>query len=140
MIIHKNKPLAVHTWDWKEQPDMQSIADVITGFQEKFSNGIRIIKVETNADDYAIVIGDGSLTDELAKQTYNNRYEIEEGIDGTELDWKEAEMHLKEIRRAFTEIGTPGIPALTLFINPLLLRLERGERSKGLHDAIMDLN
>ncbi len=54
-------------------------------------------------------------------------------------DWGKATARLKQIRRQYTDIGTAGLPALALTINPLLVRLERGEASLGLYDAIMAL-
>lgn len=140
MIIHKTKPLAIHEWDWKAQPDMQSIADVVTDFQEKFHNGVRIIEIETGSDENAVVIGDSSLTEEIAKQAYHNRFEIEEGVDATELNWNEAFNYLTEVRSQYNFVGVSGIPALTVVINPLLIRYSNGERSKELYDAIMELS
>ncbi len=56
-----------------------------------------------------------------------------------ELDWKEAEKYLADIRQLYTSIGVNGLPALTVIINPLLLRFEKGERTQKLYDLIMSL-
>ena len=81
MIIHKTKPIAIHDWDWREQPDFARISSVANDFLERFEHGINIIPVNTGADEYAIVIGDKDLTCAMAKQAYDQRYDIEEGID-----------------------------------------------------------
>lgn len=54
-------------------------------------------------------------------------------------EWEKAEAHLKEVRQQYTDIGAAGVPALTITINPLLVRLERCERTNALHDEIMAL-
>lgn len=60
-------------------------------------------------------------------------------MDELDLDWEEATNHLKEIRQQYTDIGGAGVPALTITINPLLIRFERGERTPELHREIMRL-
>jgi len=55
------------------------------------------------------------------------------------MDWDKASFHLREIRRQYSELGAVGIPALTFTINPLLIRFEKGERSKELFQEIMSL-
>jgi hypothetical protein len=140
MIVDKTKPLAIHDWDWKQQPDFEDIGIVINDFQERFNNGIKIIEVDTGCDGYAIVIGDKTLTEEMAKQAYQNRFDIENGIDAEELDWEAAKGYLKYIRQEYVDIGTSGIFALNAVINPLLIRFESNERTKDLYDAIMNLS
>jgi len=76
--------------------------------------------VETGQDEEAIVIGGIDLTEEIAKQCYENRYEIEEGIDNDSLDWEKAKNQLDEARIAYTQIGASGLPALNSVINPSL--------------------
>jgi hypothetical protein len=53
------------------------------------------------------------------------------------MDWEKAEKHLKEIRQVYTDIGSPGLIALTLVINPLLVSFEKDERTQSLYNAIM---
>ena len=60
------------------------------------------------------------------------------------LDWDAAKTHLDELQQQYTEIGAAGIPALTLaMFGPRYFGLryfyERGERTQGLHVAIMGL-
>lgn len=57
----------------------------------------------------------------------------------TNKDWEKAQARLKEIRQQYTDIGAAGMPALIITINPLLVRLERGERTEVLHNEIMAL-
>lgn len=57
-----------------------------------------------------------------------------------EMDWKEAKDYLDKIRKDYTEIGSVGLIALNIVINPLLIRYENGERSQLLHDEIMSLS
>jgi hypothetical protein len=54
-------------------------------------------------------------------------------------DWEEAKKYLDEARQAYTDVGTAGLLALQLTINPLLIRYEKGERTKDLYDSIMGL-
>ena len=54
------------------------------------------------------------------------------------LAWAEAEQHLKKIRLQYADIGAAGVAALTLTLNPLLMRFERGERSERLYKEIME--
>jgi hypothetical protein len=55
------------------------------------------------------------------------------------MDWEKAENHLIEIRQQYNDIGSSGIPALSMFINPLLIRFEQGERTENLYNSIMNL-
>ena len=55
------------------------------------------------------------------------------------MNWKEAEEWLYEIREAYIETGFAGSFALTLTINPLVKRFEDGERTQELFDEIMEL-
>jgi len=54
-------------------------------------------------------------------------------------NWEEAEKHLKEVRRQYTDIGIAGMPALQISINPLLVRYENGERTEELYESIIAL-
>jgi hypothetical protein len=56
-----------------------------------------------------------------------------------EMNWETAENHLKEIRKAYVEIGAAGTFAIVAVLNPLLERFEEGERTEELHQEIMDL-
>lgn len=56
----------------------------------------------------------------------------------TEQQWTEAKAHLDECRIAFTEIGVSGFMGLTVILNPLLMRYEKGERTQVLYDEIME--
>lgn len=53
------------------------------------------------------------------------------------LDWAAAEAWLNDLMSSYLSIGAAGFPGLTLFLMPLKTRLENGERSKELYDAIM---
>lgn len=56
-----------------------------------------------------------------------------------ELDWVKAKEYLDEVRQNYTSIGSAGLLALQLTINPLLIKFEKGDRSKDLYDEIMSL-
>jgi len=58
-------------------------------------------------------------------------------IEKIDLNWDSAKEHLQEIRMRYTEIGAAGIMALTLTLNPLLIRYEKGERTQDLYDEMM---
>lgn len=140
MIIHQTKPIAIESWDWKEQPDFLAISKVVNDFQEKYKNGISILEVETGCDEHAIVIGDKTLTEATAKWAYQNSHEIDEGLDARDLDWEHAKKHIQEVREMYTSIGVNGLPALQTVINPLFIRLEKGERNYDLFDQIISLS
>ena len=57
-----------------------------------------------------------------------------------ELDWTKAKEYLDEVRHNYTSIGSAGLLAFQLTINPLLIKFEKGDRSKDLYDEIMDLS
>lgn len=67
-LLRKVKPVLI-SWDFKEQPDWKEINRAITKFQNK---GVRvnIIQVNTYNDDFAIVIGDLTVTQEQADDLY----------------------------------------------------------------------
>lgn len=56
-----------------------------------------------------------------------------------EMDWKETEVYLYEMKKAYEEIGWTGSFALNLTINPIVKRFESGERTKELHEEIWNI-
>ncbi|CCH02037.1 hypothetical protein FAES_4037 [Fibrella aestuarina BUZ 2] len=69
--IHTQQPLAVHSWDWRSQPTWSVIVDTIRYFQQRYADqGVAIEEVETGGDEYAIVLGPASLTEQQASETY----------------------------------------------------------------------
>jgi hypothetical protein len=63
--------------------------------------------------------------------------------DKAQPDWQRAQMHLEFIERVYNEqIGIPGVNvmlAITIVIQPLRARFNRGERTAELYDDIMAL-
>lgn len=55
------------------------------------------------------------------------------------MDWEKAEQYLYEMKKAYEEIGLPGVFGLTFTIKPLVRRFESGERTPELYDEIMSL-
>ena len=55
------------------------------------------------------------------------------------MNWIEAKKYLDEIRRQYTEIGISGMFVLRMFIDPLFVKYEKGDRSKKLYNKIMAL-
>lgn len=53
------------------------------------------------------------------------------------MDWEKAYEHLQEVRVNYVEIGAAGVLALTLTLNPLVVRYEKGERTQELYDAML---
>lgn len=53
------------------------------------------------------------------------------------MDWAEAEKYLVDLMGSYMAIGAAGFPGLTGFLMPLKARLEAGERTRELYDAIM---
>lgn len=65
----------VMSWDWREQPDMAFLA----GLVHSLSGGrVNITKVDTDSDQYAIVISDGPLDRAQAYEVWRRH---EEGED-----------------------------------------------------------
>jgi uncharacterized membrane protein len=54
-----------------------------------------------------------------------------------QFDWDRAFEHLQKLRELYAKLGAPGIPALNAVLNPLLLRYERGERTRELYEAML---
>ncbi len=46
------------------------------------------------------------------------------------MNWDEAFEHLQEVRSQYVEIGGPGVFALVMFLDPLLVRYASGERTQ----------
>lgn len=137
MTQHPTKPLAVHTWDWKDAPDFTAINKVVNDFLARFNNGICLLEVNTNSDEYAVVIGDKTLTQEQADAAYANEEDLANGVDASGFDWEAAEKHLNTIRGHYAAIGAPGMMGLTMVLNPLLTRYSKGERSAALYEAML---
>ena len=55
------------------------------------------------------------------------------------LDWKKAEQYLSEIESGYASIGSAGYFGLVITIRPLRDRFNKGERTQGLYDEIMEL-
>lgn len=53
------------------------------------------------------------------------------------MDWAAAEKYLADLISAYLSIGAAGYPGLAGFLMPMKARLEAGERSRELYDAIM---
>lgn len=79
--IHKQLPIAVHTWDWKEQPNWHFINSVISNFIGRYGHGIWIEEIETGADEYAIVISKTELGSDEAMAYYRDA--------GDDENWKD---------------------------------------------------
>lgn len=56
-----------------------------------------------------------------------------------ELEWKEAEEHLYEMKKAYEDLGWTGSFGLAMTINPIVKRYEAGERTESLHDDIWSI-
>lgn len=138
MIKHPNKNIAVHTWDWKEQPDWDSISAIINEFQES-GEEIAIENIDTGSDEYAVVLSTKDIPKDLVDQAYQQYYEWEDGVCADELDFDLASKTLMQLRLEYTNLELAGFSYLQTAINPLFLRLEHGERTKELYDSIMDL-
>ena len=59
-------------WDWREQPDMDEIANAV----QELSNGrVQIYDVDTRSDQFAIVISDTPLHSDDVAAAYRKRFE-----------------------------------------------------------------
>jgi hypothetical protein len=57
-----------------------------------------------------------------------------------EMDWSEAENHLKLCEEAYAETGSAGRFAMTFVIAPCRDRFNKGERTRELYDEIFDIS
>ena len=55
------------------------------------------------------------------------------------MNWEEARKHLYYILDLYRSIGWTGTFALSVTINPLVIKFESGERTQELYDEIMSL-
>ena len=53
------------------------------------------------------------------------------------MDWDKAEEYIRELKEAYEEVGVGGHFGL-YFINELIDRLDKGERTQELYDEIME--
>ncbi len=56
--------------------------------------------------------------------------------EATDEQWQAAYDYLQGVRKMYVEIGASGTLALTITLNPLVMRYESGERSEGLYDEM----
>lgn len=54
-------------------------------------------------------------------------------------DFQDAYDHLQEVRKQYVEIGAAGMLGLTLSLNPLVVRYERGERTPELLEEMRNV-
>lgn len=133
---HPSKPIAIHSWDWREQPCWDTITDLIENINHQ--GDLSIVEVETGSDEHAIVIGCKPLLQEDAIRHYLNREHYEEGRTD-EVDWDSALQHLEIMRRMYFDLGAGANESLNE-AQLLLRRVEQGERSIDLYDEIMGLS
>ena len=55
------------------------------------------------------------------------------------MDWDKAEEYIRELKEGYEEVGVIGHFGL-YFINGLIDRLDKGERTQELYDEIMESN
>ncbi len=53
--------------------------------------------------------------------------------EATDEEWRKAYDYLQEVRTMYVEIGAAGLLALSITLNPLVVRYENGERTQGLY-------
>ena len=135
MIKHPNVSVAVHTWDWKAQPDWSAIQSMLAQLQAETGRPVQIIEIEdTGCDENAIVICDHLLTGKEAGHYYKTHLEWENGIDPDSLDWDGAKQSLKAQLDLYWD--SPVINLLRKQCLSLLNRFVDGERSIDLFDEI----
>lgn len=62
----------VLTWGWREQPDLDRLARIITDLS---GGTVHLVQVETGSDEYAIVLSDRALTKDEVDEAYRRRRE-----------------------------------------------------------------
>jgi hypothetical protein len=65
-------PISLITWDWKEQPNWDYVLKAIDKAQS-FNAGVKIFEIETNSDEYAIIIGTSNVSKSEADRYYRNQ-------------------------------------------------------------------
>ncbi len=63
---------AVITWDWREQPDLDHLARVV---RDVSGGTVHLRPVNTNSDQYAVVVANTDLDKAAAQATYQRWYE-----------------------------------------------------------------
>jgi hypothetical protein len=61
-------PHEIIAWDWREQCPHNDVIDAC----KRFGSGAVSFDVETNCDEYAVVIGGSELTQEIAQSIYES--------------------------------------------------------------------
>lgn len=59
------------TWDWKAQPPWGA---VLKSLARTYTDGPTIFEVDTNADEYAIVVAERTLGQAAAQTWYDEHY------------------------------------------------------------------
>ena len=92
----------VFSWDYRGQPDMASLAAVVT---ELSANGqVFMREVETGTDSYAVAVSDAELTDEQALSLYLGEDDAEPGDRPVEVIFAPG----RRVRYAHPGNGYPG--------------------------------
>jgi hypothetical protein len=83
ITYHPESPVAVCTWDWKEQPDMALIFDTLNRFSGQGHN-VKLVNVETESDENCCVICPTGTTEEEARSHWLREDLYQDGL--TEAD------------------------------------------------------
>lgn len=63
--------ISILTWDWKEQPPLDDIADII----KTMSGGtVNMVEVDTGSDQFAWVISPVPMDQDSANEAYRRTY------------------------------------------------------------------
>lgn len=57
------------TWDWKEQPNMEELAEIVTGMTTPPAT-LYMATADTGSDEYAVVFATQPINDARATQVY----------------------------------------------------------------------
>ena len=66
--------IEVMSWDWRQQPDMAFLAGPVHSLPD---GRVNITEVDTDSDEYAIVISDGPLDRAQAREAWRRKWEGE---------------------------------------------------------------
>jgi hypothetical protein len=83
LIINLKEPIAIVTWDWKEQPSWGAISSAMEHVSFLASGKISFYSVDTGSDDYAVVITgqhNQPENDTKAEEIYDQAWDEENGF------------------------------------------------------------
>lgn len=127
------------TYEYAVKTKFDIIVKKITTKTFRYSELENIDKHIESHDNYIRILSCYELQEGYQTMLKVNNVFIKRSKGGFEVDWVKAEQHIRELKVAYEEIGAVGQFGL-YFINELISRLDKGERTQELYGEIMECN